>query len=196
MKDSDVQPQDLLSLADFAAVYSFFFSPGSAAAGAGAGAGHDRPDDAAKTLSEIAVQVLQEERWRGTPDQTNDLMRRLCAGRSEAVGDCLARVRDAFEALDYDGRGEVSTSDVGALFQKAHISTTSLEHTVLAFTARLDKQARDCFSLPELVEGFGAELQELADASVSVSEAFAMLRMHLPAADVRLAADLALKVRS
>ena len=139
--------------------------------------------------------MLQEERWRGTPDQTNDLMRRLCAGRSEAVGDCLGRVRDAFEALDGDGHGEVATADVGALFTKAHIGTASLEHTVQAFTARLDKQARDSFSLPDLVEAFGAELQELADASVSVSEAFAMLRMHLPAADVRLAADLALKVR-
>ena len=43
------------------------------------------------TLSEVAVQVLQEERWRGTVDQTNAFVRRLCAGRSEAIAVCVGR---------------------------------------------------------------------------------------------------------
>ena len=43
------------------------------------------------TLSEVAVQVLQEERWRGSVDQTNAFVRRLCAGRSEAIAVCVGR---------------------------------------------------------------------------------------------------------
>ena len=43
------------------------------------------------TLSEVAVQVLQEERWRGSVDQTNAFVRRLCAGRSEAIAACVGR---------------------------------------------------------------------------------------------------------
>ena len=56
------------------------------------------------------------------------------------------------------------------------------------------EQARDVVSLPEIIEHFGAELEELADSSVSIAESFAMLRMHLVNVDVRQAADLALKI--
>ena len=139
--------------------------------------------------------MLQEERWRGTADQTNAFVRRLVAGRPDAVAACVGRVRDAFDALDTDERGEVSASDVGRLLKQAEVGSATVDLKVKTFLARLSKQARAVCSLPEVVEHFGPELQELADASVSVSEAFAMLRMHLPAADVRLAADLALKVR-
>ena len=55
-------------------------------------------------------------------------------------------------------------------------------------------QARDVVSFPEIIEHFGAELEELADSSVSIAESFAMLRMHLVNVDVRQAADLALKI--
>jgi Ca2+-binding EF-hand superfamily protein len=203
MAEADVKPQDRLTLADFTSVFAFFFGPGARGTeGEGLDLEEDENGPPAKpalagkmTLSEVAVQVLQEERWRGTPDQTNAFVRRLVAGRPEAVADCVGRVRDAFDALDADERGEVSASDVAALVKKAQLGSTTVDLKVKTFLVQLGKQGRSVFSLPELVVHFGPEMQELADASVSVAEAFAMLRMHLPAADVRLSADLALKVR-
>jgi hypothetical protein len=203
MAEADVKPQDRLTLADFTSVFAFFFGPGARGTeGEGLDLEEEEDGPPAKpalagkmTLSEVAVQVLQEERWRGTPDQTNAFVRRLVAGRPEAVADCVGRVRDAFDAVDADERGEVSASDVAALVKKAQLGSTTVDLKVKTFLVQLGKQGRSVFSLPELVEHFGPEMQELADASVSVAEAFAMLRMHLPAADVRLSADLALKVR-
>lgn len=94
MNDADVQPQDKLSLADFTSVFAFFFSPGKEAESRlrdskqlrSSIAWSDDDDQAMNpkgrlTLSEIAVQILQEERWRGSADQTNSFIRRLCAGR-------------------------------------------------------------------------------------------------------------------
>ena len=69
MLDADVRPQDVLTLADFVAVYSFFFGPSS----------HHKKSEytevisrsAMLSVSEIAIQTLQEERWRGTLEQVS-----------------------------------------------------------------------------------------------------------------------------
>ena len=98
MTDADILPQDKLSLADFTSVFAFFFSPGKEAESRlrdskqlrNSIAWSDEDDHATApkgrlTLSEIAVQILQEERWRGSADQTNAFIRRICAGRFEDV---------------------------------------------------------------------------------------------------------------
>ena len=77
----------------------------------------------------------------------------------------------------------INTYPLNTLYQTlskpAEISSVTLEPKIKSFLVRLEKQSRGAFSLPEFVEHFGADLQELADSSVSVAEAFAMLRMHL-----------------
>jgi len=66
MTDADVRPQDVLTLADFVSVYSFFFGPTTLNNSSRA---FEQPKNAQLSISEVAVQVLQEERWRGTPEQ-------------------------------------------------------------------------------------------------------------------------------
>ena len=193
MNDADVRPQDMLSLADFVAVFSFFFSPTSSSSST-SGRSLSASRGQLLTMSEISVQVLQEERWRGSPDQTNAFIRRLCSSRTDATVDCIIRVRDAFEALDTEGQGEVSSSELKTLFRNAMAASSSVDHTLTAFKAKLDRQARGTVSLPELFEQFGLALQELSESSVSIAEAFAMLRMRLSAVDVRAAADVVMKV--
>ena len=187
MDDTDARPQDMLSLADFVAVFAFFFSPTSSSSKTSGRA--ESLTRGPMTISEVAVQVLQEERWRGTPDQTNSLVRRLCSSRSDATIDCVTRVRDAFETLDPDERGEISSSSLKDLLKHSKISSPSVDRAVISFTSKLERQARGTFSLPELFEQFGLEFQEISESSVSIAEAFAMLRMRLSATDVRAAAD-------
>ena len=73
MIDADVRPQDVLTLADFVSVYCFFFGPSS-------NNFSDKPIELLPSkltqlsLSEIAIQTLQEERWRGTADQVKILL--------------------------------------------------------------------------------------------------------------------------
>ena len=193
LTDADMMPQDVLSLADFVAVFAFFFSPTSSDSKI-SGRATPPPAGNVLTISEVAVQTLQEERWRGSPDQTNDFIRRLCSSRSDATVDCITSLRDAFEVLDTDGRGEVSSTGLKALLISAKISSPSVDHLLVTFKSKLDRQARGTFSLPELFEQIGPALKELCDSSVSVAEAFAMLRMQLSATDVRAAADAVRKV--
>ena len=112
------------------------------------------------TLAEIAIQTMQEERWRGSPDQTVALVRRLCAGRSAGASDVITRLRDAFEALDKDGPGgEVSASDLAELFRMCGLTSPMLEAPLKKFADRLQKQSRGRFSMPELFEHFGPFIQ-------------------------------------
>jgi hypothetical protein len=69
MLDADVRPQDVLTLADFVAVYSFFFGPSSYVKKSEITEVTSR--SAMLSLSEIAIQTLQEERWRGTLEQVS-----------------------------------------------------------------------------------------------------------------------------
>jgi Ca2+-binding EF-hand superfamily protein len=201
MSDADVRPQDTLTLADFVSTYAFFFGPAREAGGhvleeqsAKGGGGASGRAPTRYTLAEIAVQVLQEERWRGTPEQTQAFVRRLCAGRPDAAVDCVARIRDAFEDLDKEDRAEVSVSQLSELFRLAKIPLSAVDRSVKKFSERAQRQSRGTFSLPELFEFFGPELQEATESSISISEAFAMLRLHCSSADVRAAADMALKI--
>ena len=66
----------------------------------------------------------------------------LYAGRTDAVGDCISAVRDAFESMDSDEQGEIPAKDVKDLFRRAQIATVSFEHTMTAFAARMNKQVR------------------------------------------------------
>lgn len=146
------------------------------------------------TISEISVQVMQEERWRGTADQTNSFLRRLSSGRSEAAVGCLCRLRDSFEAFDPKELGEVSLTNLADVIKKAKVTSPGISRSMVAFKLKLERQGLASFTLPEFFEHFGIEIQELSKASVSVAESFAMLRMHLSAADVRAAADCVLRV--
>ena len=67
MAEADVRPQDVLALADFVAVYSFFFGPTALKHKSTHGAEDSRA--ASLSLSEIAIHTLQDERWRGTAEQ-------------------------------------------------------------------------------------------------------------------------------
>ena len=104
------------------------------------------------------------------------------------------RVRDAFEAFHSRNQGEVSLSDTAAVLKRAQLAGPGIAQSVTAFKLKLDRQSRGTFALPELYEHFGLDIQELSDASVSVSAAFSMLKMTLTAADVRAAADLVLRI--
>ena len=191
MIDADVRPQDTLTLADFASTFAFFFNPSLKQSKVMI---EPSEQQARMTLSEVAIQCLQEERWRGNMEQTINFVRMLSAGRSEALMDTITRIRDSFEALDADKCGEVSKTDLDDLFRAAKIPATAIELPLTKFKERLERQSRGRFSLPEIFEHFGPSVQEFADASVSVAEAFAMLRLYHSTTDVRLAADMAIKI--
>lgn len=146
------------------------------------------------TLSEIAVQTLQEERWRGSSDQTQAFIRRLCVGRSETIVIMIAKIRDAFEYLDDADVKEVDCSNIYDIFKRSDILTTSIEMLVNKFIDKLKKQGRDKFTLPEVFEHFGSILQEMSDSTVTIPEAFALLRLNLPVPEVTSAAHVAMKI--
>lgn len=94
------------------------------------------------SLSEVAVQVLQEERWRGTSGQTIAFVKRLCAGRSSQLGESISNIRDAFESVDLDGNGEINTSVLGDVFRGANIPATKIDLPLKQLIERLDRQNR------------------------------------------------------
>jgi hypothetical protein len=87
-------------------------------------------DKAKSTLAEIAIQTLQDEKWRGSTEQTVSFIRRLCAGRSELLIQYISKFRDAFEAKDSEGRGEVSVKDLLDIFRRSEVPVISIEEQV------------------------------------------------------------------
>ena len=195
MTDSDVRPQDLLSLADFATCFAFFFTPPEGRGVVGSGSARETTNFTNLTLGEVAVTTLQSERWRGTEEQVISFVRRLTAGRSEALAKTIGAIRDAFEAkLKSPEDSEVSLTDIEDIFVQAKASSPAVSLSAKKFSERLKRQGRGTFSLPELFEFFGSIVQETGEGSVSIAEAFAMMRLHYNTADVRLIADMAQKV--
>eukprot|EP01041_Mallomonas_annulata_P000829 gene829-1611_t len=210
MTDSDVRPQDSLTLADFASVFAFFFTSSSSLSSSNSNHHHMNAtsttdvhhsnllikDNTSRrlTISEIAIQVLQEERWRGTMDQVNSFMRRLIAGRTEATVDSLRFIRDAFESIDTEDTGEIEISNIQDLLIASKFSIYPFERVLQSMKERLERHSRVKVSLPELLEHIGPIIQDLTESSISISESFAMLRLHCNSSDVRTAADLVLKL--
>ncbi|KAJ1409004.1 hypothetical protein B484DRAFT_403358 [Ochromonadaceae sp. CCMP2298] len=193
MAEAGIAPRDRLTLADFAAVYAYFFSPQEAMHQADTiltGA----VSAVRLTLAEIAVQVLQEERWRGTQAQTAMFVRRLCAGRGDALVQSVAKLRAAFEELDTNSTAEVPVSQLSDVFYKAQYPISSMQTQLQRFRERLEQQMRGTFSLPEVFEHFGPHIQDAAESAVSVAEAFSMMRMHCSTTEVRLASDLCSRI--
>ena len=190
MTEADVRPTDSLTLADFACVFAYFFGPHKLhGSKSHSSAGSSEAALGRMTLSEIAVQTMQEERWRSTSDQVTSFVARLCSGRSKNAVAVITSIRDAFEALDSDNNGDVSVSNTADLFKGCEgLNIGGLGAPIYAFVERLKKQGRGTFSLPELFESFGSYIQDAGEKSISVSEAFSMLRLHNSIADVRLTA--------
>jgi Ca2+-binding EF-hand superfamily protein len=194
MNEADISPQDKLSLADFAVVYSYFFHPTVSDMERKNKEGANNPF-VRMTLSEIAIQVLQEERWKGSTNQTILFIQRLSAGRSDMVVGCIEKLREAFDALDSNNTGEVSITKIDDLFQFSGISNSStIKASIQKFCVRIEQQGRENFIFPEIFENFGSFIQEHADASLGIAEAFAMLRMHCSLSDIRSAADMSLRI--
>jgi Ca2+-binding EF-hand superfamily protein len=191
MNDADVKPLDRLTLADFVAVFAYFFSSSVAD-------NMDLQSNSAtselKTIAEIAVQVLQHEKWSGKSEQNAQLVARLCAGRSGTVVGFISKIRESFETFDASNSGLVSASSLSDIFRLSNLAFDGLGQMVKNFTFRLKQQSRETFSLPELFEFFGHNIQEYGEGTLSVSEAFAMLRMHCSASDIRLGTDMMLLI--
>jgi Ca2+-binding EF-hand superfamily protein len=195
MVDSDVRPMDALSLADFVSVFCFFFGPSSAQRSEMAATGATSSSGVRLSLAEVAVQVMTGERWTGSKEQTVSLVQRLCAGRGEALTTLVCAVRDAFEALDDAQVGEVYLQNAGQVLSKAGVAPARAETALKTFREKMDRQGRVAFFLPEVFEAFGAVLEESQrGGSVSIAEAFAMLRLYLSHTEVHAAADLAVRV--
>lgn len=128
MSDSDVRPQDTLTLADLASVFAFFFNPTSMDI---VGEEDKIPANkiAQSTLSEIAILTLQEERWRGSLEQTVSFIRRLSVGRSDTLIDMIGKIRDSFESLDLNKDGEISSTNVGDMFKRAVLTSVAIDLT-------------------------------------------------------------------
>ena len=188
MTETDVQPLDKLTLADFVSVYAYFFTPKSEA--------KENLRDAGilMTLSELTVQILQEEKWIGSQSQVVSYIRRLCSGRSNSLVECISKIREAFEIQDHGDSGDASVSTIHELFKIANINFDHLDEMVQKFLKRLEQQMRGRYSLPEVFEFFGANIQEFADASLTVMEAIAIFRMNASSAEIRLAAEMANKI--
>ena len=178
-----------------------FFTPPIGRGAVGSGEANNSADKrkegetfASMSLAEVAIEVLQGERWRGNEEQVVDFIRRLAAGRSESLIKKIAAVRDSFETLLVDKDAcDVSLSDLDTLFSTAKLPGAAVNLSIEKFTSRLERQARATFSLPELFEFFGSIITEVAEGSVGVAEVFAMLRLHYNTTEVRTLADVAMK---
>ena len=192
MNDADVKPLDKLSLADFVSVFAFFFTSGLS------DGLKDESSAAAeyklKTVAEIAIQVLQQEKWSGRIEQNVQLIARLCAGRTASVVGYITKIREAFESFDATNSGSVSIQNLAEIFKLSNISFDTLGSMIKNFAFRLKQQSRETFLLPEVFEFFGASIQEYGEGTLSVTEAFAMIRMHCNPTDIRLAADMMLLI--
>jgi hypothetical protein len=194
MIDSDVRPQDTLSLADFVSLYAFFFGPASETAVPSVGTDQILKMNNKLTLAEVAIQVLQEERWRSTADQVIGLVERLSAGRSAPTVTCITKIRDVFESIDVNSEGFIHVDKVEDIFRAVGIPSVSVQPYLEKFKERMDKVKLGQIVLPDLFEHFGIIIQETGDYTVTVSEAFAMLRFQCDAQDVRAAAETSLRV--
>jgi Ca2+-binding EF-hand superfamily protein len=204
MVEADVRPCDYLTLADFVSIFAYFFGPSSNGSGAGSASS---PNDFSQslrgpssmgggrlTLSEVAVAVLQEERWRGDRSQVDSFVNRLVAGRSEKVVDCIAKIRDGFEVLDEEARGSIPVEKVGDLLRAAGLSPAVVSSHLSNFNAHSLRLKREEASLPDLIEHFGLLIMDICDASVSVGEAMAMFRLHCETAVIRAAVDSVIRI--
>ena len=179
MAEADIRPMDRLTLADFVSVYAYFFSPvlgggemslrGTLGIGAYTGpfqAGDNIPSGTGTarglmlTIAEVAVQVLQEQRWSGSVDQTVSFMQRLCAGRAGSVVQTIVQIRESFDEADTGTLGSVSLSSMLALFERVNLPMGQVTALVDSFSRRLMQQGRERFSLPEVYETFGPMIQE------------------------------------
>jgi Ca2+-binding EF-hand superfamily protein len=189
MIDSDVNPRDELSLADFVALYSFFFGP-TKESPLGSTDTARLAISSNMSLPEIASQIAAEERWRGTTDQVIGLIERLCAGRSSGAIGIITKIRDLFEAEDERSDGSIHIDKVNTILKNVGISSSNFDK----FKEKVSKLRHGSVVLPDIFEQFGMEILEVASQSASVSEAFAMLRFHCSAQEVREAAETALKI--
>jgi hypothetical protein len=141
MAEAGIGPRDRLTLADFASVYAYFFSPASMQGVSQADTILTGAASAVRlTLAEIAVQVMQEERWRGTQEQTATFVRRLCAGRADALVESVSKIRAAFEELDVNRVAEVPVSQLNDVFFKAQYPVSSMQTQLQRFQGRLEQQ--------------------------------------------------------
>ncbi len=190
MEEADVHLHDTLSLADFAGAYVHLFpskqdqlfKPGDTIAANFA------------TISDVAIQVLREEKWSGSVDQTQSLISRLCTGRSNAVASCIGKIRNSFETLDTDNVGFLPITACRKLFQDAQLSSNEISNVISKFVSRMDHLANSSFSLPEFFEYFGSTIQHYADSMLSLSESVSLLRLRLSANDVHAALKLAMNI--
>jgi Ca2+-binding EF-hand superfamily protein len=194
MMEAGISAHDRLTLADFATVFAYFFQPSKEAIGHSRSILSGNTTFIRMTLAEIAVQVLQEEKWKGDQTQSTLFVRRLCVGRSDGMIEKINAIRTAFDEVDINGTGEVSVSQITDVFFKAHFTITGMLDMLEKFKIRLNQQARGRFLLPEIFESFGPYIEEISDGSITISEAISMFRMHCSTAEVRVAADLSGKI--
>ncbi|RYH28863.1 hypothetical protein EON65_10590 [archaeon] len=187
MAEADVHMHDYLSLADFAAAYGNLF-----------------PLRLEKTkqsgvvlldsLSNVASQIMREERWSGSEAQVQDLITRLCAGRSDAVVNVIGKIRNAFELLDREKHGYLPSSYIHKIFHETQITPNEISSLIIKFLTRMESSASASFSLIEVFEFFGSCLQQYAESILSVGEATSLLRLRLDNNAVYKALKLSLSV--
>ena len=73
--------------------------------------GPRRLDGGLLPIAEVAATVFQEDLFTGTPEQHASLMRRVCIGRNDAQIEYLTRARHAFEQLDTDRDGGITSTE-------------------------------------------------------------------------------------
>jgi Ca2+-binding EF-hand superfamily protein len=189
MEEADVHLHDYLSLADFAAAYLHLFPVKETTR-----TSTENIVASLASLSDIAVQVLREEKWVGSSDQTQSLVTRLCAGRSSSVINCVGKLRNAFETLDTNNAGFLPLSYCIRLFNEAQIMSNEINSMITKFENRMQQSATNVFSLPEVFEYFGAALQQYAENMLSLNEAVSLFRLRFSTNDVHRALKLALNI--
>ncbi|CAB1112242.1 unnamed protein product [Ectocarpus sp. CCAP 1310/34] len=110
---ADLAPGDTLSLADFAYAYHSMFVD--------------------TTGEEVAAAIFQSEKWEGTAEQHDDLIRRVSVGRSGEQAAMLARARQVFEELDEDRDGEIPRKVIGKFLTKVGRDPKTCATQIAAF---------------------------------------------------------------
>jgi hypothetical protein len=118
----------------------------------------------------------------------------MCAGRSDVVCQSVTKIRSAFEQIDVNNDGEIPLSLMKDLITLADLPLERLREPLKRFEKRLADQRRAAVSLPDIFEHFGLVVQEVAEASISVSDAVSVFTLKHSNADVRLACEAVMSV--
>ena len=198
MREVDLQPSDVLDVAELAYTYHYFFgTPRSRTRNMSEKidseddlderSSRDQSRQKLGTISQVAAHLASEGKLVD-PEDYGQLIRQLSIGRTEPTIEMLLRCQKAFEDLDDDGDGEIALSFVPDLLLEIGYDATTFESQIEKL-----RKVSACISLVEFLGEFGHLIENVSE-SLSTASAVAKLRLHVPVSVARVAMQMVLSI--